>query len=269
MDNSAPTAPIIIVKKKGGHAGHHGGAWKVAYADFVTAMMALFIVLWLLNTNQKVQEAVSGYFKDPKGYKALAGTGAAGSGEALAVDRGDMERLSEKLQQAMSKMPEFQKIKDQVEVTVTGEGLRVELLETETGVFFETGSPKPSLRGEEMIRLVAGELGRLPNEVVIEGHTDSRPFSNEASYGNWELSADRSNAARRLMESSGLRANQIVQVRGFADRNLRAPGQPHDASNRRVSIIVRYPNEAAKPAAAKDPGKPSPMPEAKKAGGHH
>ncbi len=269
MSNSGQTAPIIIVKKKVNHGGHHGGAWKVAYADFVTAMMALFIVLWLMNTNQKIQEAVSGYFRDPKGYKALSGTGAAGSGETLAVDRAGMEQLSEKLRQAMSRLPEFQQIKDQVQVTVTGEGLRVELLETEKGVFFESGSAKPSLPGEDMIKLMARELGKLPNEIVIEGHTDSRPFSNDSVYSNWELSSDRANSARRLMEASGARPKQIVQVRGFADRNLRAPDKPEDASNRRVSIIVRYPNEHTEAAGETAPAKPTPMPEHKQAAGRH
>lgn len=261
--------PIIVRRIKKVAGGHHGGAWKIAYADFVTAMMALFIVLWLMNTNQKIQEAVSGYFRDPKGYKALSGTGAAGSGETLAVDRAGMEQLSEKLKQAMSRLPEFQEIKDQVQVTVTGEGLRVELLENEKGMFFESGSAKPSLPGEDMIKLMARELGKLPNEIVIEGHTDSRPFSNDRVYSNWELSSDRANSARRLMEASGARPKQIVQVRGFADRSLRTPDKPEDASNRRVSIIVRYPNDHAGAAGESAPAKPTPMPEHKPAAARH
>ena len=255
-------APIIIIKKKGGHAGHHGGAWKVAYADFVTAMMALFIVLWLLNSSKDVKEAVSGYFNDPKGYSKTAGSGQAGSGETMAVSRGDMQKLGEKLAQAMSNMPELVKMKDNVKITVTGEGLRVELLESEKGLFFDSGSAKPSSNGEEMLAMLAQELSKLPNEVVIEGHTDSRPFAAEG-YSNWELSADRANSARRLMRQKGVRENQVTQVRGFADQQLRRAYAPEDASNRRVSVIVRYPRNAApEPAAV-------PAPEKKAAPAHH
>ncbi|MBI4877686.1 MAG: OmpA family protein [Acidobacteria bacterium] len=238
--------PVVIVRKKGGHGGHHGGAWKVAYADFVTAMMALFIVLWLMNSSKDVQEAISGYFNDPKGFAKLKGSGKAGAGEGVAVSKNDMRKLSEKLSQAMGNLPEFPKIKDNVQFVVTGEGLRVELLESEKGMFFDSGSPKPSASGEEILLMLAGELGRLPNDIVIEGHTDAKPFSAQG-YSNWELSADRANSARRLMQERGLRKEQVVQVRGFAAQQLRKPEAPQDASNRRVSVIVRYPN-AAEPA---------------------
>ncbi len=244
--------PIIIIKKKGGHGGHHGGAWKVAYADFVTAMMALFIVLWLMSSSKEVKEAVAGYFNDPKGFKSGTGTGQSGSGAGVAVSKGDMEKLSEKLAKAMSEVPEIAKMKEHVQFTVTGEGLRVELLENEKGMFFDSGSAKPSAAGEEMLTLLAEQLAKLPNDIVVEGHTDSRPFAAEG-YTNWELSTDRANSARRLMRTKGLRDKQIVEVRGFADQKLRDPGAPEDARNRRVSVIVRYPNapppEAAKPGA--------------------
>lgn len=231
--------PPVIIRKKSGHHGHHGGAWKVAYADFVTAMMALFIVLWLMNANEEVKEAISVYFNDPTGQGKLTGTAAAGSGEAVSLTRDDMSQLKEKIEAAIKKLPEFEKIKDHVRMTVTGEGLRIEMSESEKGVFFESGSAAPSEAGAEFIVMLSNELGKLPNQLLLEGHSDAKPFK-AAGYTNWELSADRANAARRLMEENGLRERQVVQVRGFADRQLRNPAKPEDASNRRISIIVKY-----------------------------
>jgi chemotaxis protein MotB len=232
--------PLIIVKKKGGHGGHHGGAWKVAYADFVTAMMALFIVLWLLNSSKKIQEAVGGYFKDPSGKSSKVGTGMTGSGENFTVSKDNMPELKQELQKRIQTMNNFDKLKNQIEMTVTAEGLRIELLESETGTFFNVGSSVPSDNGKELLSLLAQELGKLPNQISIEGHTDSKPYSRGGDYGNWELSADRANAARRLMQRDGLRANQVTQIRGYADQMLRKPDQPMDASNRRISVIVQY-----------------------------
>jgi chemotaxis protein MotB len=237
---SNPQPPIIIIKKKVSGHGHHGGAWKVAYADFVTAMMALFIVLWLLNSSAKVKKAVAGYFQDPTGKGRQIGSGEAGTGETLALAKDDMSLLKEKLAQAMKEIPEFQELNDQVQITVTGEGLRIELLETEKGMFFQSGSPQPSKTGVDLLTTMARELAKLPNDILLEGHTDAKPFAGDGKYSNWELSSDRANAARRLMQSSGLRPNQVVQVRGFADQKLRKPESPEDPSNRRVSIIVRY-----------------------------
>ncbi len=243
--------PLIVIRKVAAHGAHHGGAWKVAYADFVTAMMALFIVLWLLNSSEKVKKAVAGYFQDPTGYGRQVGSAEAGTGETLALARDDMARLGEKIEQAMKEIPEFQQIKDQVQITVTGEGLRIELLETERGMFFESGSPKPSGNGRDLLLTLARELGKLPNPILIEGHTDARPFAGGGAYSNWELSADRANSARRIMQANGLRPGQVVQVRGFADQKLRKPDAPTDASNRRVSVIVRYRN-APPPAPVED-----------------
>jgi chemotaxis protein MotB len=238
VDMAAP--PIIIIRKVKVHAVHHGGAWKVAYADFVTAMMALFIVLWLLNSNQDVRKAIGGYFVDPKGVGKQAGSGMAGSGESLSVGMNDMAKLKEKLTQAIKRAPELKKLQDQVDMIVTGEGLRIELLESDKGAFFETGKPRPTEMGQEMIQLLASELAKLPNKLMIEGHTDSKPYAGETGYSNWELSADRGNAARQLMVSKGIRPDQVSQVRGFADQSLRKPKSPEDPSNRRVSVIVQY-----------------------------
>jgi chemotaxis protein MotB len=233
-------APIIVIKKKKGHGGHHGGAWKVAYADFVTAMMALFIVLWLLSTSDETKKAVGGYFQDPKGVGKQMGSAMAGTGEALSIAKDDMVKLKEKLSNAIKQAPELKKLEHQVEMIITGEGLRIELLESEGGSFFESGRPSPTVLGSELIEVLALELGKMPNQLMIEGHTDAKPFAATGEYGNWELSSDRANAARRVMLKHGLRPDQVIQVRGFADRNLRKSKEPEDPSNRRVSIIVQY-----------------------------
>ncbi len=234
------TRPIIILKKKGGHGGHHGGAWKVAYADFVTAMMALFIVLWLLNSSKQVQEAVGGYFKDPSGTSKKVGSNMAGAGDNFMLTRDNMPKLKEQLQSAVRQMADFEKLKSHIQMTVTAEGLRIELSESASGTFFDSGSAKLNKDGSELLVTLAQELEKLPNKVSIEGHTDSKPYAPSANYGNWELSTDRANAARRIMQASGLRSDQVLQVRGFADQRLRKPDAPLDPSNRRISLIVQY-----------------------------
>jgi chemotaxis protein MotB len=232
--------PIVIIKKKGGHGGHHGGAWKVAYADFVTAMMALFIVLWLLNSSKQIQEAVGGYFKDPTGTSKKVGSNLAGAGENFLLTRDNMPKLKNQRQQAIQQMSNFDKLKSHIEMTVTAEGLRIELTESASGTFFESGSAQLNGDGRELLVTLAQELGKLPNKISIEGHTDSRPYAAAKNYGNWELSADRANAARRLMQSNGIRTDQVTQVRGFADQRLRKLDDPNDPSNRRISLIVQY-----------------------------
>ena len=231
---------IIIIKKKGGHAGHHGGAWKVAYADFVTAMMALFIVLWLMNSSKPVQEAVGGYFRDPYGTAQNSGTKPAGASETGVFKKEEMTKLKDELKKAMEKMANFDRLKNRIEMTVTAEGLRIELMEDPKGTFFENGKAQPTPILENLLKVLSSVAGKLPNTISIEGHTDSKPFSDSKIYGNWELSTDRANTARRLMESSGLRPDQVVQVRGYADHNLRKPLQPEDASNRRITVIIQY-----------------------------
>src|ERR1039457_4162628 len=233
---TAKSQPIIVIKKKGGHGGHHGGAWKGAYAGFVTALMALFIVLWLVNTSQTVRDAVSGYFKEPRGYGKEKGTTMTGKAKeppkespkpTVDVSKETMKDLKKKLEEAMKRIPELEKLKNQVEMTITSQGPRIELLETEKGVFFESGSPHPTKFGQDLMELLASEIGKLPNHVLIEGHTDSRPYVSQAGYSNWELSADRANSARRIMQTTGLRTEQVSEVRGYADQKLRKPKNPH------------------------------------------
>jgi chemotaxis protein MotB len=267
----------IIIKKKSGHAGHHGGAWKVAYADFVTALMALFIVLWLMNTSKKVQEGIGGYFRDPTGTGKMTGTQQANRptgapGENLSITKDNMPELKDQLEQSLHKMADFNKLKNQIDMTVTAEGLRIELMETETGTFFDTGKPTPNAQGKELLIMLAAQLKDLPNFLSIEGHTDSRPYSPSSDYGNWELSTDRANSARRLMQQNGLRPNQVSQVRGFAAQRPRKPDAPQDASNRRISVIVQYLDGEKKDGDQADktePGKHEPEKKGPEKEGHH
>ncbi len=239
MSATKEKAPIIIVKKHSGdHDEAHGGAWKVAYADFVTAMMALFIVLWLLSASEKVQKAVGGYFLDPTGKGRQTGTTNSGSGETLTLNRDDLQHLKEKLEEVLKQIPAFKHMENQIKITLTTEGLRVDLIETQRGLFFDTGNPKPTEAGAELLKVLAGELTKIPNKVAIEGHTDSTPYG-RPDYSNWELSADRANAARRILVESGLDEHRVSQVRGFADQRLLKKNDPTSPSNRRISIIVR------------------------------
>ena len=236
----AKTQPIIVIKKKSGHGGHHGGAWKVAYADFVTAMMSLFIVLWLMGSSEKVKKAVAGYFNDPKGTGSQLGTTMTGTGESVhEASTGDLEKLKEKLEKEIAARKDLEKLSKQIEITITPEGLRIELLEGKDGTFFEIGSPKLSPSGQALLSLLATELKTLPNSLLIEGHTDSTPYSNGNGYSNWDLSADRANSARRLLQQDGVRDHQVTQVRGYADMMLRDKNDSTDPSNRRISILVK------------------------------
>jgi chemotaxis protein MotB len=232
--------PILIIKKKGGHGGHHGGAWKVAYADFVTAMMAFFMVMWLMSSSKPVKEAIAGYFKDPSGTANKMGSAMVGTGENFTLSKDNMPKLKDELEQKIRQMNDFDKLKDHVEMTITSEGLRIELMESASGTFFDSGSPKLNTDGYDLLVTLAQEIGKLPNKISIEGHTDSKPYTSKGAYDNWELSVDRANAARRLMQANGVRADQVTQVRGFADQSLRKPDKPLDPSNRRVSLIVQY-----------------------------
>jgi len=237
---TAKTQPIIVIKKKGGHGGHHGGAWKVAYADFVTAMMSLFIVLWLMGSSEKVKKAVAGYFNDPKGTANLLGTTMAGNGVAVTTQVNDnMQKLKEKLEEEIKAKKELENLSKQIEITITAEGLRIELLEDKNGTFYQSGSARLSGSGQELVSLLAAELKTLPNNLLIEGHTDATQYSTDANYSNWELSADRANSARRLLQQDGVRSDQVTQVRGYADQLLRVKNNPYDPSNRRISILVK------------------------------
>ncbi len=261
---TAKNPPIIVIKKINGHGGHHGGAWKVAYADFVTAMMALFIVLWLMSQNDPVKKAVAGYFNDPRGTASLLGTTMSGTGTATTVvtdaDKQRLEQMKEKLEKEIQSKKELQKLAKQIEITITPEGLRIELVEGKNGTFYQSGSARLSDSGQELLMLLATELKTLPNDLLIEGHTDATQYSTDASYTNWELSADRANAARRLLQQKGVRSDQVTQVRGYADQFLRVKNNPYDPSNRRITIMVRNGSSGAAPSVALGHGLASDQP---------
>jgi chemotaxis protein MotB len=233
---------IIIINKKSGHAEHHGGAWKVAYADFVTGMMALFIVLWLMSASKPVQTAVGGYFKDPHGTTKLTGMGKGQAGLPVpTLDKTqDMQKLKEQIIKSIQSIDPKNKLKNQIEITITPEGLRIDLMESAKGTFFELGNAAPTPALKELLQVLTPELGKLPNKISIEGHTDATPYSGDKAYDNWDLSCGRANEARRIMQGEGLGGQQISQVRGFADQRLRLPQHPNDPSNRRISLIVLY-----------------------------
>jgi chemotaxis protein MotB len=262
------TARPIIVKrvKKGGHGGHHGGSWKVAYADFVTAMMAFFMVMWILGMDPKTRKAVEGYFADPVGFKKGYGSGASPianpvparmasaqvktivrAAEAKAFDKA-AQRIRSKLAAATGSLGSAK-----FEVTVTEEGLRIELIEDGPGdIFFPSGSASVKAGLREGIQLIAGELVPLHNAVVVEGHTDATRYSAKASYTNWELSADRANAARRVLEESGFPAARVREVRGLSDTRPRIPADPFAAQNRRISLLLPFSNAATSSVTAPD-----------------
>jgi chemotaxis protein MotB len=237
---AADKRPIIVIKKVSGHGGHHGGAWKVAYADFVTAMMALFIVLWLLSSSVKVKKAVAGYFNDPKSSQKETGSDKMGDGESVALDKTNIQKLKEQIQKAIKEQNNLEKLAKQIEITITPEGLRIELIEDKSGTFFQSGSAKLSETGQELLNMLAEQLKPLPNKLLLEGHTDAAPYASDNGYTNWELSADRANAARRLLQTDGVGKDQISQVRGYADQMLRVKNDPMDPTNRRISLIVQW-----------------------------
>jgi chemotaxis protein MotB len=215
----------------------------VAYADFVTALMALFIVMWMMSATEKVKASISGYFRDPRGFTHKLGAGPAGAGEGLVLHTQTAGDLEKQIELALHQMPEFEKIRGNIRMSVTGEGLRIDLLESEEGMFFISGGANPTEAGSNLLRVLGGELAKMPNTIAIEGHTDARPFRRagpSSGYGNWELAVDRANAARRLLHSYGIRPGQVVEVRGFADQKLLNPDDPNDPRNRRVSVVVKF-----------------------------
>lgn len=254
--------PIIIRKKKGGHGGHHSGAWKVAFADFMTAMMAFFLVMWLVGQKDEVRQAVAGYFRDPGKYNTEGKAGVLKGSESMIEANGpsngildqknptgggpsDQEKnaltlVAKSILEELSRQDAFERLKKNITLQLTSEGLRIVLNESEnSAAFFEPGSSKLLQQSAVILITIAKELGTLQNRLVIEGHTDAA-YGGEKGYTNWELSADRANAARRLMEVSGLWDGQIREVRGFADEFPMIQNAPYDHRNRRVTIVVLY-----------------------------
>lgn len=276
MDHS----PVIrIVKKKVVAGGHHGGSWKVAYADFVTAMMAFFLVMWIISMDQPVREKIQQYFNDPASasnsragisYLAAGGANPLASGFAGAMDtkiwkQAGMARQSERmdtaktrLEKALGTRPDLSRLKANVTIKVDKRGLLIEVMERSNASVFKSGSAQLPADSYAVLGLIAREVGKLPNPVVLEGHTDLQPYSGRTNYSNWELSTDRANAARRAMEAQGLRQGQVTEVRGYAATQLSNPNNPMDPRNRRVTVQVLW-NGLAMLEADKQPVKPGGM----------
>lgn len=264
---------IIVKKKKKGHGGHHGGAWKVAYADFVTAMMAFFMVMWIIGMDQSVKSAVEGYFQNPIGFQegqastanpiSMGGAPRPASSimpmqvVARQIEEQRFREIGEKIQVNLEGSDGLGELAAQVEVVMTDEGLRIELIEGGDGeMFFGFASSTLKPAANRALRIIAAELGVSSAPVVLEGHTDAAGYAGQTGFSNWELSADRANAARRSMERSGLIGSRVAEVRGYADRHLRVPENPLDNSNRRISVLLPF---TTAPAAVTESGGSSPV----------
>lgn len=233
-------------KKAKGHGGHHGGAWKVAYADFVTAMMALFLVLWLVSqADTKLKQAIASYFRSPGVFDTQQG-GILSGNRKISKEPENLDTLeneaallgvAEALQKQFETRPEFSRYKDRVQIELSEEGLKIQLLDKADRVSFESGSAELSSEAKGILDEVAQSICSLPNPINIGGHTDSRVLSNGV-YTNWELSADRANAARRALEAACVKPEQIKKITGYADTELLDPRDPYAAVNRRISITV-------------------------------
>jgi chemotaxis protein MotB len=251
-NSRTPDIPIIVRKKKSGHGGgHHGGAWKVAYADFVTAMMALFIVLWIVGQSKQVKESIATYFKDPGAFSENTKGGGAFDSKALAL--GDrlaeenlkrqeekLKEMGDKIMETMQKSPTLKELAKQIKIEITKDGMRIELVEQSNKVFFDVGTSHLKEDAVKVLAIIAAELKPMPNHIVLEGHTDSRQYQSTDGYTNFELSADRANSARRILMKCGLDEVRIEGVMGYADKRLRNPNDPYDVVNRRTSILVKY-----------------------------
>lgn len=242
-----PKKPRRRVKKVKHHGGHHGGAWKVAYADFVTAMMALFLVLWLVSqADSKLKQSIASYFRSPGVFNTMNGGILSGakkvSKDPDTLTSKDEEQalfsVADTLQKKFDSRPEFSKYKDRVQVEVTDEGLKIELLDKAERVSFPVGSSELSEEAKAILTEIAEGICGLPNPITIGGHTDGRVFPSDKGYTNWELSSDRANAARRVLQSSCVSPGQIRRVIGYADSQPLIPEDVYAPANRRISITV-------------------------------
>jgi chemotaxis protein MotB len=236
--------PKIIIKKAKGHhgSGHHGGAWKVAYADFVTAMMALFIVLWVLGaSDKKFKSGLAHYFREPgvfSGSRGIVPDGGQDNLGAGIIQAPSLEVLESYLKQDLAGIKELINTKDQVPLTITSEGLLIEIIDKEKLAFFEVSRAtiKPIMR--KVLEIIVKEIRTTPHKIVIGGHTDARPYHDDSYYSNWELSSVRALNTRRALEELGVASDRIEQVVGYADRKLRVPEDPLSSENRRISILI-------------------------------
>ncbi|BCB96095.1 hypothetical protein JZK55_10170 [Dissulfurispira thermophila] len=242
---------IIIKKVKKGHEGHHGGAWKVAYADFVTAMMAFFLLMWLLAmVSPEKRAALSEYFKHfsifEKGGQSFMMEGQQqvlekSGGEMKTFDFGEgkaalsPEDLKEKLKEAIEE--KLKELKDQTVVDIFEGGVRIQLVDLEGKSMFQPGSAQLTPSAKEILKIVSENIKDLPNKIAVEGHTDASPLK-AGRITNWELSTDRASSARRELELNGIDSARIARVVGYADTELLIKDNPYDPRNRRISIIL-------------------------------
>lgn len=292
MSEEEVERPIIIKRiiKKGG--GHHGGAWKVAYADFVTAMMAFFLLLWLLNvTTDEQKNAISDYFDPthPKVSESTSGAGGVMGGLSAAVDGAMVSSVQpitqpppqttsspqgataeeraeedarfkdaeEDIKEALQESPELASLAENLLVDMTPEGLRIQIVDSEGRSMFATGSAQMYDNTKGLLAKVAEIIRKLPNDISVRGHTDSSSYGEGASYTNWELSADRANSSRRVLTGAGFPAPRVYSVVGKADHEHLDPKNPLDPRNRRISVILLR-EELTKPPKPVDPNAPRP-----------
>ncbi|MEB3839341.1 flagellar motor protein MotB [Pseudomonas guariconensis] len=270
MENNQP---IIVKRVKRFGDGHHGGAWKIAFADFATAMMAFFLVLWLLSTATPEQKlAIAGYFKDPIGFSE-SGTpyviDLGGSPQlapektinpeekseptpdtSIQLDKDKVETLAEQveqerlqlllqeLQNKVEENPQLQKFKDQILFEITQDGLRIQIMDAENRPMFDLGSARLQPYFEDILLAMADTIKAVPNKISISGHTDAKPYAGTGEFGNWELSANRANAARRALVAGGYPDGQVARVVGYASSSLFDRKDPFNPVNRRIDIIV-------------------------------
>ena len=269
MDN---TQPIIVKRVKKVAAGHHGGAWKIAFADFATAMMAFFLVMWLMSSATPEQKrAISGYFQDPIGFTEsasphvidLGGTPTpapdrtlndvvdpsvqqtdtamdAAQAETFAeqLERERLDLLLQELQNKVDENPELTRFKDQILFEITQDGLRIQIMDAANRPMFALGSAQLQPYFEDILLAMADTIRAVPNKISISGHTDAKPYSGRGEFGNWELSAGRANAARRTLVAGGYPDEQIARVVGYASSALFDRENPLNPVNRRIDILV-------------------------------
>jgi chemotaxis protein MotB len=247
----------IIKRIKKVKAKHHGGAWKIAYADFVTAMMAFFLLMWLLSLLNKYQlQGVSSYFKKPlkeaftqqdstthKATKKPIVTGdladkSIGAKQEPQTSSEAMQAMKEALETKLNDDPKMQQYKNQLNFVVTADGLKIELHDMENKPMFSQGKTDFQEHAKKILSWLSNELNTYPNQVEIIGHTDSQPYAGTPSYSNWELSTDRANATRRSLVDNGMSPQKIIRIIGVADTELLNKSDSYDASNRRIEIVV-------------------------------
>ncbi len=267
------TRPIIIKRIKKVQGGHHGGSWKVALADFMTAMFAMFLVLWLVTAMDESQRrGIADYFRNPTAIDSHSGPGQPSvleldGGTDLPIDMGPLqqdvsddyemlnvldewerfqdellENLQLELGAAIENSQALEPFKDQLLLDIMPEGLRIQLVDKRNRPMFDLGSAVLRDYADSILRELAGIINRVPNRISIAGHTDAVGFANGRNYDNWELSADRANAARRTLLAGGTEAERIAQVVGLADTVLFDGEDPYNPINRRISITVLKPD---------------------------